>query len=186
MGVKQTTAWCASSDRPAPVLVQGAGDSAPGVIVRGVPWNPVDWLAWRKPEGLTLDRDYEREIMRTAFLGRRADEPETAWFVAHHARDRLRLTWLYGSSIMFFAALILLSIVSGSSKWWSQLIAVAIILGNVWFLYAYRRALRLNEPIATVPPGLEGRGKGNATPTRGGPSRPHACASADQTDIPRV
>jgi hypothetical protein len=114
-------------------------------------------LLWRKPPGVTLDSDYEREIMRTAFLGRRAHDRETAWFVAHFARDRLRLTWLFVGGIVLFTAQVVWAVVSGSFEWWHVLIVV-VVLWNVWFLFAYRRALRLNEPVATLPPGLEGRG----------------------------
>jgi hypothetical protein len=119
--------------------------------------NPLAWLTWRKPEGVTLDRDYEREIVRTALRAHRANDPEAAWFVAHYARDRLRLTWLWVAMIVFFTAELVWGGISGSFQWWHLLVVVAI-LWLVWFLYAHRRALRLNEPAATVPPGLEEQG----------------------------
>jgi hypothetical protein len=119
--------------------------------------NPLEWFMWRKPEGVTLDRDYEQEIMRTALLARRADDPETAWFVAHYARDRLRLSWLYVTGAVLCTGQLVWAIVAGSFDWW-HLAIVVVVLCALWYLYAHRRAFRLNEAVAKVPPGLEGRG----------------------------
>ena len=118
--------------------------------------NPLEWFMWRKPEGVTLDRDYEQEIMRTALLARRADDPEAAWFVAHYARDRLRLTWLYLAQVVFFTAIFAWTVASRSIAWWS-FVLLFMALASAWFLFGFRR-LRLNVGIATPPPGLEEMG----------------------------
>jgi hypothetical protein len=100
-------------------------------IVRSVALNPLQWFTWRKPDGVTLDPDYEREIVRTALLARRADDPETAWFVAHYARDRLRLSWLYVTATVLFTAQLVWAAVVGSFKWWSLAIVVLILWSPV-------------------------------------------------------
>lgn len=89
--------------------------------------------------------------MRTAFVGRRADDPETAWFVAHFARDRVRLTWLYVGGIVLFTAQLVWAVARGSFEWW-HLVIVVVVLWNVWFLYAYEAsspAERADRDVAT-------------------------------------
>lgn len=119
---------------------------------------PPKWIPspqWRKPAGVKFDRDYEREIMRTAFRARRADDPETAWFVAHFARDRLRQAWLNVNSIVFSLGAVVWMIVRGPTTLWALIVFVLVVILNAWSLFAYRRALRLNGPIGTIPPGLD-------------------------------
>jgi hypothetical protein len=121
----------------------------------------------------TLDRPREREVWRTAYLGRRASDPETAWFVKVFAGERSRPIMVIGPLVGIFVGLGI-----AWNAWMlnnSLYFATAILLILVWLLFAVvtlmcRRAFRANEPIA-VPPGCAGHtrksGAGTALPLAG-------------------
>jgi hypothetical protein len=116
-------------------------------------WSPVEddrrrfRLVW-----LTLDMKRRMRVSGLAILGRRAPDPETAWFVYMFALGQLRLRWfrllagiaLLGVVVWAFARthepapLLVLQFVAG----------VIFLLASLW---THSRAVRVNRPIARAP-----------------------------------
>jgi hypothetical protein len=107
---------------------------------------------------MALDRHQRFEVRRHAWLGRRAPDPETAWFVARFTDQFVRWTWVYVAAGLLWIALgtVTIAIIRdrGVDRPFTAAIAVLqIVTGLLFFglLAMYRRAHRLNRPVAVEP-----------------------------------
>jgi hypothetical protein len=111
-------------------------------------------LLWK-----TLDRRRRGEIRRYAWLGRQASDPEAAWFVkvlAGALSTGGRGSVLAVGSLAWIAlgAVTIVLIGNGVDRPFAFVVAILQILTGLLglFLFAmYRRARRVNEPIAVRP-----------------------------------
>jgi hypothetical protein len=105
-----------------------------------------------------LPRERRIEVLKLAYLGRRAPDPETAWFVAERARNGPLgpLWWDLSFSVFFllvFIVIFISEIVADGWRWsllWLMPIValwVLLLLGDL----GRRRAVLLNAPIARAP-----------------------------------
>jgi hypothetical protein len=92
-----------------------------------------------------------------ALLGRRAEDPETAWFVCRSVSIRSSPWLLVARSVLVILVLGTSALIFESPHSFAVRLGVACLflvgLAHAVSLYTYRRALRVNEPFAQAPSG---------------------------------
>jgi hypothetical protein len=99
----------------------------------------------------TLDIRRRWKVGLLALLGRRAPDPETAWFVQYFAVAQLRFRWL---RLVFGMAALAVSVWGYAQIHRLALQLVLLIclgLASLASLWTHRRAVRINKPIAQAP-----------------------------------
>lgn len=111
-------------------------------------------LVWK-----ALDRGRRWEVRRLAWLGRRASDPETAWFVKMFTEQFKRWSAVFVGAGLLWIALGTVTIAVMRDRGVDQpftfgvaLLQIITGLAYLGLLPMYRRAHRVNEPVA-VPPG---------------------------------
>jgi hypothetical protein len=101
---------------------------------------------------LTLDSKSRRRLANLALLGRRAQDPETAWLVCMFALQQLRLRWLrLAAGVAFLAGS--LWVFALTHRFATLFVVPQFFIGVVLLISAwtFARAVRVNEPIAHPP-----------------------------------
>jgi hypothetical protein len=114
-------------------------------------------LLWK-----TLDRRRRWEVGKLAFLGQEAPDSESAWLALRLIRETpwgrmgLWVQLLIVAGGFATGVVLWILLVPRGGGWFQVFVALLMLAGSVWLLvqtFTFRRAVRLNRPIARLPAG---------------------------------